>query len=188
VADCRPRRAADFQLRYQAIDAFDVGIDSWAAVAAQRRREGDVADLRGHVNWKCKVAEAGALLRCAGQGLALPPAPLERLLIDHGPEYDRSRRWVERRALEHRRNLRRHARWMANSIGLGVSVTREHHLLIGEEHAERLKIEVGALDEQAEADVSGRDLLSGLLRRAPVSAPEVQRAVESTVVRIIEVV
>ena len=65
---------------------------------------------------------------------------------------------------------------------------REHNLLIGEEHAEQLKIEVGALDEQAEADVGGRDLLTGLLRRATVSAPEVQRALEDTVVRIIEVV
>ena len=67
-------------------------------------------------------------------------------------------------------------------------VKREHKLLIGEEHAERVKIEVGALDEEGEADVSGRDLLSGLLRRASLSPNELQRAVESAVGRIVEAV
>ncbi|MGH3083201.1 MAG: rod shape-determining protein [Gaiellaceae bacterium] len=67
-------------------------------------------------------------------------------------------------------------------------VKRERNLLIGEEHAEQVKIEAGALEEEGEAAVSGRDLHSGLLRRTSLSANEVQRAVESAVVRIVEVV
>src|SRR6266508_487928 len=65
VPDCRPRGAADLKLRDHAIDAFDVGVDSLAAVAADGKREGDVADLRGHLNWTRKLTEAAALLRCA---------------------------------------------------------------------------------------------------------------------------
>jgi rod shape-determining protein MreB len=67
-------------------------------------------------------------------------------------------------------------------------IKREHNLLIGEEHAEQLKIKVGTLDEQGQADVSGRDLLSGLLRRRTVTANEVQHGLESTIVRIVEAV
>jgi hypothetical protein len=65
VPDCRPRGAADLKFRDHAIDAFDVGVHSLAAVAADGKREGDVADLRGHLNWTRKLTEATALLRCA---------------------------------------------------------------------------------------------------------------------------
>jgi rod shape-determining protein MreB len=53
-------------------------------------------------------------------------------------------------------------------------------LLIGQEQAEALKIEIGsALPDSGQSDdaqVAGRDLVSGLLRRADVHADQVRRA------------
>jgi rod shape-determining protein MreB len=65
-------------------------------------------------------------------------------------------------------------------------------LLVGEEQAEVLKLEiatafpVGVADKIA--DVAGRDLLTGLLRRAPVGASEVRRAIDAPLRRIIDAV
>jgi rod shape-determining protein MreB and related proteins len=70
---------------------------------------------------------------------------------------------------------------------------RERGLLIGQERAEEVKIEIGsALEETrdgaAVSEVAGRDRLSGLLRRVALRAEEVQRALEPPVERIVQAV
>lgn len=56
----------------------------------------------------------------------------------------------------------------------------DHRLLIGQEQAETVKLEIGAampgLAATAETQVAGRDLTTGLLRRATVTAEEVHAA------------
>jgi rod shape-determining protein MreB and related proteins len=64
-----------------------------------------------------------------------------------------------------------------------------YNLLIGEETAERAKIEAGSaieLEHELEASIAGRDLTSGLLRRAELSSAEIRRALERPIRRIIE--
>lgn len=67
---------------------------------------------------------------------------------------------------------------------------REHALEIGEGRAEQLKIEIGSAAAVAgeEAEVTGRDLHSGGLRTATVTASEVHEALETTVGQIIDAV
>jgi rod shape-determining protein MreB len=67
----------------------------------------------------------------------------------------------------------------------------QHGLLIGQERAEAAKIAIGAACDRAEAgqaDVAGRDLLSGFLRRVALQAEEVRLALEEPLSRIIEAV
>jgi rod shape-determining protein MreB and related proteins len=60
------------------------------------------------------------------------------------------------------------------------SLQQRERLLIGQEQAEALKIQIGTATEGAEAeshaDVAGRDLGTGLLRRAEVAAADVRSA------------
>ena len=68
---------------------------------------------------------------------------------------------------------------------------REHGLLIGEESAEEVKIKIGSSLDQpgsAEALVGGRDVTSGLLRRATLDAAGIRRALETTIGSIVEAV
>jgi rod shape-determining protein MreB len=70
-------------------------------------------------------------------------------------------------------------------------VSDNHKLLIGQESAEDAKIEVGsALDtgELPDTDVSGRDLLTGGLRRSSLTAKEVREALLRPVRQIVEAV
>ena len=67
-------------------------------------------------------------------------------------------------------------------------------LLVGEEHAEALKIEIATAYPVATdvgektAEIAGRDLVSGLLRRVAVGAHEVRRAIEAPLRRIVDAV
>jgi rod shape-determining protein MreB len=68
-------------------------------------------------------------------------------------------------------------------------VRDEHRLLIGQQRAEEVKIEIGSagpLCDDAEASVAGRDLTSGLLKRVAISGAEVRSALERPLVQIIE--
>ena len=70
-------------------------------------------------------------------------------------------------------------------------VRDNHKLLIGQEGAEDAKIEVGsALDtgDLPDTDVSGRDLLTGGLRRSTLTAKEVREALLRPVGQIVEAV
>ena len=70
------------------------------------------------------------------------------------------------------------------------SVQEEQKLLIGQEQAERLKIRVGSASEDAEvpetAEVAGRDMLTGLLRRTAIDAAQVRQALDRPVAQIVE--
>jgi rod shape-determining protein MreB len=63
------------------------------------------------------------------------------------------------------------------------------NLLIGQEQAEALKIEIGSaipgVELPASAQVAGRDLLSGLLRRTTVGPEQVRTALEQPLAQIV---
>ncbi len=68
---------------------------------------------------------------------------------------------------------------------------RTYNLLIGEQTAERIKIEIGSaapLPEEKEIEVRGRDMISGLPRKAIVTSEEIREALKEPVSQIVEVV
>ena len=71
-------------------------------------------------------------------------------------------------------------------------VKNVHKLLIGQETAESAKIAVGSAwpvdGELPDAQVAGRDLVTGLLRRATLGPDDVRRALEPPVARIVSAV
>jgi rod shape-determining protein MreB len=71
-------------------------------------------------------------------------------------------------------------------------VQNEEKLLIGQEQAEGVKLEIGAavpgMDVPETAEVAGRDLLTGLLRRTTVSTVSVRTAMQRTLVQIVDAV
>src|SRR5262245_33265023 len=71
-------------------------------------------------------------------------------------------------------------------------VRDQHKLLIGQEGAEEAKIQVGSAletgDEIPATEVSGRDLLTGGLRRAELTAHEAREALRRPVVQIVDAV
>ncbi len=73
-----------------------------------------------------------------------------------------------------------------------VTWLKKHHsLLIGESTAEEIKISLGSAFPkvtESEADVRGRDLVSGLPRTLTVTSQEVRQALEDSVLGIIDAV
>lgn len=70
-------------------------------------------------------------------------------------------------------------------------VRDRHRLLIGQERAEEVKIEIGSaqkLDGDTEAEVAGRDLVTGSVRRMALHSEEVREALERPVEQIVDVV
>ena len=66
-----------------------------------------------------------------------------------------------------------------------------HRLLVGGEGAEALKLAIGSawpVAEEEEAEIRGRDLTTGLLRREKLGAPEVREAIRVPVDQIVEAV
>jgi rod shape-determining protein MreB len=67
----------------------------------------------------------------------------------------------------------------------------KHRLAIGEEQAEAAKVEIGSAWEFGDAvqvEVTGRDLLTGFLRRVVLTSDEVRVALAGIVTRIVECV
>jgi rod shape-determining protein MreB len=65
----------------------------------------------------------------------------------------------------------------------------EGKLLIGPQAAENVKIEIGSVGrglEDEETEVSGRDMLTGLLRRARITSSEVRRAIGPAAAKIVD--
>jgi rod shape-determining protein MreB len=70
-------------------------------------------------------------------------------------------------------------------------VKREHRLLVGGEGAEAVKFAVGSawpVADDGEAEIRGRDMTTGLLRRTTLTAGEIRHALTGTVDRILEAV
>ena len=70
-------------------------------------------------------------------------------------------------------------------------VKKEHGLAIGEESAEEVKIEIGSawdLGRPTTAEVRGRDLGTGLLKRVGVTSDDVRAALDPSITRIVDAV
>jgi rod shape-determining protein MreB len=66
-----------------------------------------------------------------------------------------------------------------------------YNLMIGEQTAERIKIEIGSaarVGEETTMDVRGRDMVSGLPRKTTVTSEEIREALQEPVSAIIETV
>jgi len=70
-------------------------------------------------------------------------------------------------------------------------VKRDYKLLVGQQTAEEIKLEVGSawdLKEEVQAEVRGRDMLTGLPKTVVLSSEEVRRALDDPVSQIIEAI
>lgn len=69
---------------------------------------------------------------------------------------------------------------------------RTYNMAIGEQMAERIKIEIGSAapmgDSEPTMEVRGRDLISGLPRKTTVTSEEIREALQEPVTQIIEAV
>jgi rod shape-determining protein MreB len=68
---------------------------------------------------------------------------------------------------------------------------RTYSLLIGEQTAERIKIEVGSaapLGDELELEIGGRDLIAGLPRTTTITSQEIREALSETVDAIVDCV
>jgi rod shape-determining protein MreB len=76
-------------------------------------------------------------------------------------------------------------------LAISDFIKKKHNLAIGEQTAERIKIEIGsALPEKEEKtiEIRGRDLISGLPRNIRISSNEVCEAVSDTLREVIQVI
>jgi len=70
-------------------------------------------------------------------------------------------------------------------------VKREHKLMIGSQTAEDVKLEIGSaypLREEVEAEIRGRDMITGLPKTVALSSAEVRQALEEPVNQIVEAI
>ncbi|MBV9471491.1 MAG: rod shape-determining protein, partial [Solirubrobacterales bacterium] len=70
-------------------------------------------------------------------------------------------------------------------------VKREYKLLIGQQTAEEVKLEIGsafAMPEEVQAEIRGRDMVSGLPKTVILTSEEVRSALEEPVTQIIDAV
>ena len=68
---------------------------------------------------------------------------------------------------------------------------RTYNLMIGEQTAERIKIEIGSaapLEKELTMEVRGRDMISGLPRKTVISSEEVREALKEPIGEIIDAV
>jgi len=66
---------------------------------------------------------------------------------------------------------------------------RQHDLMIGQQTAERIKIEIGSaieLEEEMVRDVRGRDAIGGLPRKCEVSSAEIREALREPIAQIVD--
>ena len=70
-------------------------------------------------------------------------------------------------------------------------VKREYKLMIGQQTSEEVKLEIGSafpLDEEVQAEIRGRDLVSGLPKTIVLTSEEVRMALEEPLQQIIDAV
>ncbi len=70
-------------------------------------------------------------------------------------------------------------------------IKKEYKLLIGQQTAEELKLEIGSaweLGEEVRAEVRGRDMLTGLPKTVVITSDEVRRALDEPVNQIIDAI
>ncbi|MDA8025664.1 MAG: rod shape-determining protein [Actinomycetota bacterium] len=70
-------------------------------------------------------------------------------------------------------------------------IKKEHSLALGERTAEEMKMALGSateLDEEFEAEIRGRDLITGLPKTILVSTQEIRKAIEEPIAAIVDAV
>ncbi|MDA8278420.1 MAG: rod shape-determining protein [Actinomycetota bacterium] len=70
-------------------------------------------------------------------------------------------------------------------------IKKEHSLALGERTAEEMKMALGSateLDEEFEAEIRGRDLITGLPKTILVSTREIRKAIEEPIAAIVDAV
>jgi rod shape-determining protein MreB and related proteins len=70
-------------------------------------------------------------------------------------------------------------------------VKREYKLLIGNQTAEEIKLEVGSafrMKEEVQAEVRGRDMLTGLPKTVIISSDEIRHALEDPVSQVVDAI
>jgi rod shape-determining protein MreB len=70
-------------------------------------------------------------------------------------------------------------------------IKKEYKLLIGQQTAEELKLEIGSaweLREEVRAEVRGRDMLTGLPKTIVITSEEVRRALDEPVGQILDAI
>ncbi|HEY3245712.1 MAG TPA: rod shape-determining protein [Phycisphaerae bacterium] len=68
---------------------------------------------------------------------------------------------------------------------------RTYNLMIGEQTAERIKMEIGScaeLDQEMSMEVRGRDLISGLPRKTAITSEEIREALREPVSQVVDAV
>jgi len=68
---------------------------------------------------------------------------------------------------------------------------KEYKLLIGQQTAEEVKLEIGSawpLEEEAQAEVRGRDMLTGLPKTVVIGSEDVRRALDEPVSQILDAI
>ena len=68
---------------------------------------------------------------------------------------------------------------------------REYKLLIGQQTAEELKLEIGSaypMEEEVQAEIRGRDMVSGLPKTVVLTSEEIRQALEEPLAQIIDAV
>jgi rod shape-determining protein MreB len=70
-------------------------------------------------------------------------------------------------------------------------IKKEYKLLVGQQTAEEIKLEVGSafrLREELQAEVRGRDMLTGLPKTVIISSEEIRRALDEPVSQIVDAI
>ena len=70
-------------------------------------------------------------------------------------------------------------------------IKRDYKLLIGQQTAEEIKLEIGSawdMKEELQAEVRGRDMLTGLPKTVILTSEEIRRALDEPVTQIIEAI
>ena len=70
-------------------------------------------------------------------------------------------------------------------------VKKEYKLLVGQQTAEEIKLEVGSafrMQDEVQAEVRGRDMLTGLPKTVVISSEEIRRALDEPVTQIIDAI
>ena len=125
------------------------------------------------------VEEPMAAAIGAGLPVAEPTASHDRR---HRRRHDRSRHHVAGR---HRRRASR-VRVAGDDMDEAIinHMKRTYNLMIGEQTAERIKIEIGSaspLDKEMTMEVRGRDMISGLPRKTVITSEEIREALQEPV-------
>jgi rod shape-determining protein MreB len=118
--------------------------------------------------------------------------PHHRALRQHGRRHrrrhDRGRRHLARR----HRLLAERARWRRqDGRGHQAYLKRKYNLAIGEQTAERIKMQIGnayPLDQQFTTEVKGRDLVAGVPKTVIVNSDEIRESLAEPTNAIVEAV